>query len=466
VSALLVPAPPAAAAAAQRRQRLTLAGLVLVITVVAVEAMAVATAMPTVARSLHGLSLFGWSFTAFLLADVVGMVDAGARVDRSGPRSSLVGGLALFSVGLVVDGVAPDMAVFLTGRVLQGLGGGALIVAVYVLVAREFPEQRRPRVFAALSAAWVVPALVGPALAGAVTESVGWRWVFFGIAPLAAVGATLLLPVMRHSGGGSSDAETRLGTAGGVALAVGLALVQAAGQRLDIWSVPLALIGLVLLATPLHRVLPGGSLRLRPGLPTLVVLRGLFSAAFFGAEAYLPLTLTRLHHGSPTAVGIPLTVGALGWSLGSWWQGRGANAARPVVLLRAGFALVGLGVVALVTVTFAEVSMWAAAPLWVLAGAGMGLGYPTLSVSVLRLSPPAEQGANSAALQICDVIGGIAGVSLAATIVAVAGTGQLHVAMRVADLLLGAITLLGIALAARAVRSDVEAPSNVEAQRA
>ena len=451
-----MPAPPAAAVAAQRRQRLTLAGLVLVITVVAVEAMAVATAMPTVARSLHGLGLFGWAFTAFLLADVVGMVDSGARIDRSGPRPSLVGGLVLFAVGLVVDGIAPDMTVFLAGRVLQGLGGGALIVAVYVLVARVFPEERRPRVFAALSAAWVVPALVGPALAGAVTDSIGWRWVFFGIAPLAALGAALLLPVVRRTGGGSSDAEIRLGTAGGVALAVGLGLVQAAGQRLDLWSVPLALGGVALLATPLRRVLPPGSLRLRPGLPTLVLLRGMFSAAFFGAEAYLPLTLTRLHHGSPTAVGIPLTVGALGWSLGSWWQGRGANAARPVLLLRAGFALVGVGVAALISVTFGAVSMWVAAPLWVLAGAGMGLGYPTLSVSVLRLSPTAEQGANSAALQICDVVGGVAGVSLAATVVTVAGTGQLHVAMRVADLLLGAITLLGIGLAARAMRSDVE----------
>src|SRR5205823_4766974 len=96
--------------------RITLVGIVLVITVAAVEAMAVATVMPTVVRSLHGVHWYGWSFTAYLLADVVGMVDAGGRSDQHGPRVPLVGGLVLFAAGLVVDSAAPDMAVFTIGR--------------------------------------------------------------------------------------------------------------------------------------------------------------------------------------------------------------------------------------------------------------------------------------------------------------------------------------------------------------
>lgn len=439
---------PAAAVSAQRRERVTLAGIVLVISVAAFEAIAVATAMPTVARSLHGLSLFGWSFTAYLLADIVGLVDAGARVDRSGPVPSLVGGLAMFAAGLVVDGLAPDMGVFLTGRVLQGFGAGSFIVAVYVLVARVFPEERRPRVFAAMSGAWVVPSLVGPAFAGAVTATVGWRWVFLGIAPLAAIGAMLLLPVVRAAGGGTgSRSARRLSTAGGGLLAVGLALAQLGGQRLD-WSTPLLLVaGIALLAWPLRLALPTGSLRLQAGLPTVVLLRGVFSIAFFGAEAYLPLTLTRLHNGSAATVGIPLSVAAVGWATGSWWQSRGVTSGER--LMRRGFLLVGLGVAALVAVTFTSVSMWVAAPLWALAGFGMGLGYPTVSILTLRLSPDAEQGANSAALQVCDVIGGIIGVAIAATLVAAAGTAHLDVAMRIADPLLATATLAGIALTRR-----------------
>src|SRR3954447_6155585 len=128
-----ITAPPALPALSQRRrEQITLAGITLVISATAFEGIAVATAMPTVARSLHGLALFGWSFTAYLLADVVGLVDAGARVDQRGPAPSLVGGLAFFAGGLVVDGLAVNMPMLLVGRGLQGFGGGELIVAVYV----------------------------------------------------------------------------------------------------------------------------------------------------------------------------------------------------------------------------------------------------------------------------------------------------------------------------------------------
>jgi MFS family permease len=451
----VVVAEPPAPATDTATQRITLSALVLVITVVAAEAMAVATAMPTVARSLHGLHVFGWAFTAFLLADIVGMVDAGSRADRTGPRTPLVGGLALFAIGLVVAGLAPDITVFLAGRVLQGLGSGSVIVAVYVVVARVFPEPRRPKVFAAMSGAWVVPALVGPAVAGFVTDTVGWRWVFLGMAPLALVGAVLLVPVLRHTGGGTPGVVRRVGTTGGAALAVGLALIQAAGQRLDVWSLPAVLAGVALTAWPLPRVLPAGALRLRPGLPTLVLLRGVCSAAFFGAEAYVPLTLTRIHGASPTVVGIPLTLGALGWSAASWWQGRVAGNVAPDRLLRAGFVCVGAGVASLVSVSLSGVSMWAAAGCWALAGFGMGLGYPTISVHTLRLSPPGEQGANSAAMQVADMTGSILGVALAATLVNSFGGAHFAGAVRLADPLLAAVALSGILLAGRALTRPI-----------
>jgi MFS family permease len=456
VSVLTAAASAAAAsvdAPAARRERRTLVGIVLVISVCAFEAIAVATAMPTVARSLHGISLFGWSFTAFLLADVVGLVDAGARVDRRGPAPSLVGGLALFASGLVIDGTAPSMAVFLVGRALQGLGGGALIVAVYVMVARVFPEERRGSVFAVMSGAWVVPSLVGPAFAGGITATVGWRWVFLGIAPLAAAGAVLLLPVARATGGGTGSHEARrLGTAGGVLLAAGLAVAQASGQRVGWWTPLLLGVGVAAVAVPLRRMLPPGSLRLRPGLPTVVLLRGVFSMAFFGAEAYLPLTLTRVHGASAATVGVPLTLAAVGWATGSWWQGRGQTS--PDRLLRHGFVLVGVGVTALVAVTFTPVTMWAAVPIWAVAGFGMGLGYPTASVLTLGLSAHDEHGANSAALQVCDVMGGIVGVAVAATLVSAAGPAHLAVAMRVADPLLALATVAGVALTRRAVSAN------------
>jgi MFS family permease len=433
--------------------RLTLFGLVVVVTVVAVEAMSVATIMPTVVRSLHGLRFYSWAFTAYLLADVVGMVDAGRRTDRVGPRPSLLGGLLLFAVGLVVDAVAQDMPMLLVGRLLQGVGGGELIVAVYVVVARAVPASGRPKVFAALSSAWVVPALVGPALAGLVTSVFGWRWVFAGIVPLAVIGVVLLVPVLRsmppHP---APDADApdpvRLGTTGGVVLAAGLALVQVAATPLHWWSPLLLVAGLLLGVPPLRRLLPDGTLRLRRGLPTVVALRGILTFGFFGAEAYLPLTLTRLHHGTPGVVGIPLTLGAIGWSAGSWWQGRAGR--DPKRLLWLGFGLVALGVIALTALATSATSLWLAVPPWLVAGTGMGLAMPVISVLLLECSPEADQGANSAALQVSDMIGGILGIAAAGALITPAVSSHLGRALLVADAGLAAVAVLG-AFASRRV---------------
>jgi MFS family permease len=433
-----------------RAHRLSAFGVVLVVSVIAIEAMSVATVMPTAVRSLHGLRFYGWAFTAFFLADIVGIVQAGSRCDRHGPQRSLIGGLAIFAIGLTVASAAPDMAMFVTGRALQGLGAGTLIVAVYVVVARAFPSTLQPRAFAALSAAWVIPALVGPVAAGAVAETLGWRWVFIGIVPLAILGAVLLIPAVRDMPAPEHVASAqRVGPLGGVMLAAGLAALEGAGNRLGWSGALLALIGIGLALPPLRRLLPAGALRLARGLPTVVVLRGLLTAAFFGAEAYLPLTLTRLHHGTPTLVGLPLTVGALGWSAASWWQGHRPSVNR-VTLLTAGFCVVAAAVCALALLADTSVSLWVAAPIWALAGSGMGLAMPTVSVLTLRLSPAEEQGANSAALQLTDVIGSVLAIAAGATIINLTATTHFAAAVIVIDALLAAIALMGAGASRRA----------------
>jgi MFS family permease len=432
-----------------RRYRLPLTGVVIVMTVLAVETMAVATVMPTVTRALHGLHYYSWGFTAYLLADVAGMVEAGRRTDRHGPSPALLVGLGLFAAGLVVASAAPDIWVFLVGRLLQGLGSGGMIVALYVLVARAFPESIRPRVFALLSTAWVVPALVGPAVAGFVASTIGWRWVFAGIAPLAVGGTVLLLPVLRSLEARESAAsESTARPTDGVALAVGLGLVQLALQLVDWWSIPLSIAGVLVGARPLARLLPDGALRLAPGLPSVVALRGMLTCAFFGAESYLPLTLTCVHGGSARVVGIPLTLSALGWAADSWWRGhRDAN--RPA-MLRVGFGLVAIGVAALVAIDIHGTSLWLSVPIWIVSGAGMGIALTLVSVLVLELSPESEQGANSAALQISDFTGTIIGIGAAGAAITAFGVSRFTTAMMIADLGLAAVACLGLLAVSRA----------------
>src|SRR5690242_29811 len=131
--------------------RATTGGVVVLISMIAFEAMAVGPALPTAARELHGLASYGWAFTALLAANVVGMVLAGTLTDSGGPRVPLITGMAAFCAGLVVAGTSTTMLQLVLSRAVQGLGSGLLITSVYVVIGAEFPAQVQPKVFAVTS---------------------------------------------------------------------------------------------------------------------------------------------------------------------------------------------------------------------------------------------------------------------------------------------------------------------------
>jgi MFS family permease len=119
-------------------------GLLLVVTMLAFEAMSIGTVMPVVAGDLDGLALYGWSFSSMLIASMFATVLAGGWIDRAGPARPLLAGLATFVAGLVIAGLAQQMWMLVAGRTVQGLGAGLTIVAIYVIVARAYPPELRP----------------------------------------------------------------------------------------------------------------------------------------------------------------------------------------------------------------------------------------------------------------------------------------------------------------------------------
>ncbi|WP_455948581.1 MFS transporter [Lelliottia jeotgali] len=385
--------------------RATTIGMVALVSLHGFEALAVAAAMPTVAHDLDGLRLYALAFGGTLATSVIGMTLSGRWSDQQGPARPLWLGLACFIAGLLVAGFAQQMPVLVLGRLMQGLGAGAISVALYVLVGRSFPEPMRPRVFAAFSAGWVVPSLIGPSISGLIVQHLGWRWVFL-IVPLLAIPAALLLrPALRQIGVVAAGSTGRNVVPWAVGASLGALMLYIGGQQQG-WLAPALLApALAVLALCSWKLLPTGTLTLRRGLPSVIALRGIAASAFFGCEAFLPLLLQRERGLTPLLAGVALSLGALGWFAGSWLQGHQQRGWSRRQLLQSGALLMCVGILATSLAIQPGMPLWSAMVGWVLTGLGMGLIYPSLSVLTLSLSAPAHQGANTSALQLSEALG-------------------------------------------------------------
>lgn len=420
------------------------------VSLAAFEAMGLGTALPTIVRDLHAERWYSWPIMVFMAASAMATVLAGRAADRRGPAPALVLGMVLFGAGMVVAGTAPTMPVLLVARALQGVGDGAVIVAIYVLIGQVYPERAHPAVFGVMSSAWVVPALVGPAIAGLVTEYVGWRWVFLGLAPLTALGLLWVAPTLR----GLGAPERRVTGRRGLVLAamggsLGVVALTWSAQNPTPFSLVVAAPALAALVPSLRTLLPRGTLSARPGIPVMVLARGLLSGTFFGSQAFVPLTLSVVHHFSPAIAGIPLTVGSIGWTVGSLWQTRGRGRSRES-LVAVALLLVGAGVAGLVTLAPGWGPSWLVFVLWLIAGAGMGIGTASTAVRVLALSPEADRGFNSAALQISDLLGQTALVGLGGVLVTMlAPTGAPTPGVVPLDAMLAVLAAIGAVLVYR-----------------
>ena len=432
-------------------------GLVLTITFVASEALAVITVMPVAARELGGYSLYGWVFSAFMLGSVVGIVAAGREADRRGPALPFVAGLVLFGAGLLTAGLAPSMIVMVAGRALQGAGAGAVPAVAYASIGRSLAGPYRARMMAVLSTAWVAPGLAGPAVAAEVAHAFGWRWVFLGLLPVVAVTGSVAVPALIRLGppGARRAEEHRLTdgirTAAGAALLLS-GLTLAAGSRahpgLHAGAV-LAGAGLIaaggLVGFPaLRRLVPAGTLTSRRGLPATILSRGLLTFAFFGADAYVTLSVTTVRDRTPLVASIAVTGATLTWTAGAWVQARLSTKWEGRRLVRTGMLIVLAGIAGMVTVLQPGVPVAVGIAAWSVAGLGMGLAYSPISLLMLREAPPGREGWASASLNLTDVLGTAIGIGAGGA--AVAAVPSLQAGVTVAFAIAAAVGILGVVL--------------------
>lgn len=416
--------------------RLVTIALVLQTTMIAFEAMAVTTAMPRAAEELAAVGSYGLAFSSMMTAMLLGIVLAGIWTDRVGPLPGLYAGLLLFAAGAVACAAAPTWLWLLAGRLVAGLGAGIVIVAEFVAIGRAYPAALRPRVFTWISAAWVVPSVVGAPVAGWLTTAFSWRAVFWVVLAPAALAATLLV-LRRAAIGGAGAARDSADSADtsdttdttdtsdrvehlrvarlGAIVALSAGLVQLAIHDSQVAVTPtvgmLAVVGLVGLAWSVPRLLPPGTLSARRGLPAVVASRGLFNASFMSMVTFLPLMLVQVWDLSFTAAGMVVAAASLGWSTGSWIQGRDSGGIEARVrLVVVGAAVLSVAMLAITAATAAHAPVWAFVVAVAAAGLAMGTGSTTLSVLVLDLTEPRAHGRASASLQLSDVLGSVVGI--------------------------------------------------------
>lgn len=399
-------------------------GSVVLITLIAFEAMSVMAIMPSVVRDLHGLALFPLASGVPLAAQVFTTTLAGSWSDTRGALGPLLTGLGLFAGGLALCALAPNMVVFVVGRTIQGLGGGLLMVPLYVLAGQLLSARELPKFFAVASFAWVMPSLIGPFLAGVIDHTVGWRWVFGGVAPLAVIAALPFFGIFAHVEKVHAPWERTMVMRSLLALGAGVslaALQTASGlEGWQFWAV-IAGGGLgAILVMP--QILPRGTFLAAAGLGSIALMRLLTVAIEGVGDSFIPLVLVNYWGWSVVHAGLAITAGAVTWALASWVQSRVTSVTKRDRLPTWGALIALVGTLATLVVAFPAAGTIPVIIVWGIANFGVGLVLPPLAVTALEITPTSRHGRVSAYIQTADA----AGPALAMALVSVAFQYTMH----------------------------------------
>ncbi len=438
--------------------RLVTIGLLVSVGIVAFDGLGVTTALPAIASELGGMATYGWAVSALMLASVAGTVIAGFLADRHNPRGPYLAGFGIFTAGLVVSGLATGWAPFLLGRVIQGFGVGAILSMAYVFIGRVYPPELQSRALALLSGAWTVPALVGPLAASVLTEVASWRVLFLALIPI--VGVTMIMTTRGLPELGSSMDAPPTGVRQRLAYSVLLAasaavLLFGLEQRGGVTGAGLTVVGLVGMFLGLRHVLPAGTLRLAPGMPSGIATRAVLSLAFFGIEVFLPLAMTQMRGASLLSAGLTLAAGALVWVAGSMVQSRreqrvGSHTRRGDSIIGLVTLSLGIGIIA-ATLFVTALPIGVATLGWAIGGFGMGMAYNATTAETFAQTEPAAIGAMSGTIQMAQTLATalIAGIGTAILAATRSADGSPDVGVAAILTLTGALALATIPVALR-----------------
>ncbi len=462
-----------------KRRRWITAGLLLGMSLGALEATVVSTAMPTVIATLGGLAHYSWVFSAYLLTSTASVPIWGRLSDLYGRRRLYLAGIAIFLVGSAACGAAESMTQLILFRAFQGLGAGAIIPLGMTIVGELYAVEERARTQALFSGVWGVASIAGPLVGGYTTDVLSWRWVFFVNIPFGVIGMAVIAmayPRPQRVTAAPVDwpgAALLFGSVTALLIALsGLTAGMAA------WLAAAAGLGGAFVAVERRAVEPILPLDLfhdRVVSRTLLVTF-LVGTAMFGAIAFMPLFVQAVMGGTATEAGTTLTPLFLGWVL--------ASIAGARLSVRSGYRRVTSAGVALIAVGFAALA-WMGADATrgallgdaLVLGCGMGLSMLALLLAIQHGVDRARLGLATSMNQFARSIGAAVGVAIMGALLARSMSGldlpggahglaagslklegaarlQLAGALRQVFALGTAMTLLGLAACALLPRVD------------
>ena len=404
-----------------RNQAIVTVGIMAAIALAALDLSIVGTAMPTIIGQLGGLGQYAWVFTAYLVTSTVSVPVYARLADTYGRKPVILFGLTVFVVGSALCGFSTSMNELIAFRALQGLGAGAVQPISFTIAGDIFEPRRRARIQGWFSAVWGVSAIIGPAIGGLITTTVGWRWVFeinipVGIAAGVIIGlglhetverkahridwlgalqltASIVLLLFVVSGGGAAYGWLSLATIGLLGIAVALFAWFVVHER----TAPEPLIDLDLFRAPL----------VRAGLS----IGALSGVVMFGLTTYVPPMVQGVHGGTALDAGVAVAAMSIGWPVGSVVAGRllGRTGARPIVL--AGTALLVAGSLLVSQVGRFDALGYALVACAV-TGLGMGLSSTTLLVVIQGAVAWDRRAVATGLVQFSRTIGGAVGVGI------------------------------------------------------
>jgi len=397
-----------------KRRRWITAGLLLGMSLGALEATVVSTAMPTVVATLGGLAHYSWVFSAYLLTSTASVPIWGRLSDLHGRKRLYLAGVVVFLVGSALSGAAGSMTQLIVFRALQGLGAGAIIPLGMTIIGELYTLEERARAQALFSGVWGVASIAGPLVGGYITDALSWRWVFYLNLPFGVLAFAVIGAAYPRTGRTATHRVDWIG-AGLLFAAITSLLVALSGAVAGTvaWAGAAVVLTVAFVASARRAAEPILPLDL---FGNRVIARSLAvvfmtGVAMFGAIAFVPLFVQGVMGGTATQAGQALTPLFLGW------VGMSIVGARLTV--RAGYRPVTIAGMVLLTGGFAALTLMGANTSWavllcdvLLLGCGMGLAMLSLLLAVQHGVERARLGIATSLNQFSRSIGASVGVAM------------------------------------------------------